>query len=123
MLQKGFIQVRHLRRPDDVDTQLVICDQKKFFDHSFGDCSKQPRVQPDQPLATPDEQRFAQALSPERCVAFLPRCSSYAAMMRWTSGWRTMSRLLNSTTAMPSMCFKARCASSRPDCLCEGRSI
>src|SRR5579862_2087296 len=123
MLQERLVQTRHFRRTDDVNSQIEIRRLKKFFEHRCRDCVKLVSVQLDQPLAIPDEQIFAQALSPARCDAFFPRCSSYAAMMRCTSGWRTTSRLLNSITAMPSICFKARCASSRPDCLCEGRSI
>src|SRR5579872_2241661 len=103
-----FVETGHFPRIDQVNSEVEILYFQQLVKQVPYQAPEQSHL--DGPGALPVPQAQLAAHPP------LPRCSSYAAIMRWTSGCRTMSRLLNSTMAMPSVCFKARWASTRPEC-------
>src|ERR1035441_1339162 len=122
MPQENLVKPCHLGRGHQVNTQIKAGIGLRVAEQGLGDSPEEAQVHAAGGVAVAKSESAAQAGSLGGWGRVRPRWSSYALMMRWTSGWRTTSRLENSTMAMPSTCFSARCASSRPDCLCIGRA-
>src|SRR5260221_7232311 len=84
VVEEGFVEAGDFRRTDEMNGQIEMPGRQQVFQQRGDNAAEQRQINGAEPLA------IAQAEPAAHWP--LPRCSSYAAMMRWTRGWRTTSR-------------------------------